>query len=512
MRFVHIENLEPAPPILTNIQSQEEAEVVTQQDTVGEQLEADIGALGSAIHRRNVAVRGVAILGTVGALSIAGLLQYLNSGLQTDLTLYKMLGGVITLCATTAGALAFVGIDRIRHAAERLSGIEGPQAIGVMTEALNSGDLVNGIAASYLIKHLPEMRTEDASLLSPEQHACLRKSLIHATTRWRFNQYNPALAGAILQALVHIGDESDLDALTQLASRRYGSFDLLEISKAASSCCTAILTRQYSATGTTAQKEIKSILTPVEETQDNITSQSVSSRLSASVKLRKRNLVLTLTGAVGGTVFAWLRMRSFAAGHFSDPFNTTGLCASTVLLVLSTTRGLYQQRNLTHALMHSRDLNVVGSLVEAAATNEISGTTAAIALVPLLHRVAASDEILLTAEQRVCLQKALSIHYRNTSFALVALRVLQKLGDVSAIPAVERTANRSITKGQSGLVQAAASDCLAALRVRAAESVAQQSLLRPSSITNAPDAHLLRPADGSHQTQAEELVRAVNPE
>ena len=139
------------------------------------------------------------------------------------------------------------------------------------------------------------------------------------------------------------------------------------------------------------------------------------------------------------------------------------------------------------------------------------------ALNSLLTQMKASDAPILTPALRRTLNLwlmnansgALS-HARYDAFFVAILKAFEQVGDSSAIPAVSRLAKmQGRTRRRKALKQAAI-ECLPMLRANCGEVETARTLLRASqSEVTDPDT-LLRPASGSGQADAAELLRGAD--
>jgi hypothetical protein len=189
------------------------------------------------------------------------------------------------------------------------------------------------------------------------------------------------------------------------------------------------------------------------------------------------------------------------------------------------------QRNAARALARFSDKRAVGALSEALDYHDKQvRESAAEALVRLLPTLNASDHALLSYDERRALDRAIT-RLGATRLALAALRAYEQIGDAESLAVVERMAYgkvqplrsdvRPLVRGLSfGIVAwasrgplepavvAEARAVLPALRVRAEQVRAAQTLLRPVE-ANPGDGTLLRPAEPAAPTEDALLVRPV---
>jgi hypothetical protein len=210
-----------------------------------------------------------------------------------------------------------------------------------------------------------------------------------------------------------------------------------------------------------------------------------------------------IAGEVNGTTLVGLTLFLFSS------FVVAGLALSD----LWTEGARLLDRIATH-----NDVMSVGPLAEALLwRNPPLQRAATTALIRLLPHLRASDVNLLNNHQRKCLYSAL--HGANVDLTLALLRGLEQSGDHRALPHVEALASRAgETTRRDGRIQEAAQACLPYLRIQAERARISQSLLRPSSIAelptgdlvhpaDPPDRDLLRPAQGSGETEPHLLLR-----
>jgi hypothetical protein len=324
----------------------------------------------------------------------------------------------------------------------------------------------------------------------------------------RHSHYNPPLVIAILQAFARVGDENDLAEVERLASGKAALIVKNSLRTAAQRCHTIMKAR---ISGDTHSALSRPNLSPTSEsiTLSTEAVEFLSSRLSTIARIRRRNVAITAAGAVVGTGLAFLSLRGFPESQATNTALMAGMLSCLASMIFFALSGTYAQRNLTNALIHSNDLQIVPPLIQAAATVEISGTTAVMLLTRLLPRMRASDANLLNADDRTLLHTAMVKHARNRGFVLAALKALQQIGDRASIPTVKRFAERGNRRGADPAIRDAAQECLEFLRQRAALSEANNTLLRASSSGDTPTDILLRAVDSPLPTAPEELLRTT---
>lgn len=96
------------------------------------------------------------------------------------------------------------------------------------------------------------------------------------------------------------------------------------------------------------------------------------------------------------------------------------------------------------------------------------------------------------------------LHHPSTALVRDVLEALEKVGDGRAVQPVERL----IQRGRNEAICARAEAILPALLERQRQEQAPHVLLRPTCKPETPSAHLLRPAQGTVESQPQQLLRA----
>ncbi|HLK60665.1 MAG TPA: hypothetical protein VKU00_29145 [Chthonomonadaceae bacterium] len=192
-----------------------------------------------------------------------------------------------------------------------------------------------------------------------------------------------------------------------------------------------------------------------------------------------------------------------------------------------------KQKDAIEALTEWEDIRAVGALAEALDYKDrymVTGTRNAgsraeyrvdyqdgyiydkikACLIRLLPKLQSSDADLLSAEQRGSLYRALN--GQDTQLSLAILKAFQQVGDLHALPVVEKLARGEGRTAQNIELQQAAQECLPFLIARIENEREQHQLLRASGSSAAAPDTLLRPASGAGQAEAHELLRAGLPE
>jgi hypothetical protein len=178
-------------------------------------------------------------------------------------------------------------------------------------------------------------------------------------------------------------------------------------------------------------------------------------------------------------------------------------------------------RKKADRLASGKDKTAIGTLIEMFAFEDVqTHRKVKQGLTNLLPTLTASDSHLLGRAHRAKLNRILSIRVddpghkdlselftrttkREVDLRLAILKAFEQVGDETSLRVVDALATRTPLYGGiplaegDRLIQAAAKECLAFLRVRVEQQSAQKSLLRASSAASLPDNTLLRPAASS---------------
>lgn len=405
------------------------------------------------------------------------------------------------------GAILVGAVDRPTRALWPLANADDPRAVGALVDALSAGDTACGIAGSVLIRLLPRMRAADMALLTPAQRAGLRRTLLRAANPRSISRHNPALALAILDCIARAGARDDLPLLALLAKGRTQGGEREGIRRAAQAASIRLETALAGATlgEETDQNELSvaSTVSPADATR-------FAELLGRLAPVRRRDIEITAVSALGATAAACGTMFYSHGAQPAPPPVVAALLASAACMCYFGMRGMHAQRKAAQALMHVTDMSAVVPLLETAATAEVSGAIAAIALTPLLLRLRASDSCLLDGSTRENLNRALSTHRKNTHFALAALAALQQVGDGEAIQIVQRLSERPARTAATRAVCTAARECLPFLQQRAAAAEANATLLRAADAASTPPETLLRPTRGGAGGSERDMVRSAD--
>ncbi len=121
-----------------------------------------------------------------------------------------------------------------------------------------------------------------------------------------------------------------------------------------------------------------------------------------------------------------------------------------------------------------------------------------------LHKVKSEEDINLNAFQIECLCNALN--QNSTELRIAILQAMPYMGNKHSLEAVRRLAAKKITN-ENGNVIKAAIDCLPALEERVFRLNVNETLLRPSIITQKENEELLRPNVKPADSSSVELLR-----
>ena len=134
----------------------------------------------------------------------------------------------IILIASMGGAAMS---QSYKAAAGKLAQVNDVRAVGMLAEALGSGDRdLTAVARKALRRLLPQMQFSDAPLLTAEQRDILNRFLPQVVTR-----EDRAFSLAILKAYEQVGDEKSIVVVEKLTNSPVAQFDS-ELRQAAIDC------------------------------------------------------------------------------------------------------------------------------------------------------------------------------------------------------------------------------------------------------------------------------------
>ena len=396
--------------------------------------------------------------------------------------------------------------------------------IGPLFDALSwPNRRINRIVRLKLINLLPMITESDAKWLSAK-HRIAILSVLEGSA-------DTDLKLAILKAIPRFGDMAAVGAVERLSKARVWTLDTYRVRRAALVCLPLLreharksavvvsssdmLDMSVPVTAITRPAEIdlfekaSAPKRPIADVQEN----SARARLEAEREkvarpaMRVAFLIANYSIIVPFSVFQ--TVTSFA--HHAP---LTGLawaaCATGATqlyrISLSSKRVAMMRKQA-----QQRDIKAVGLLAEALSWPEIDlQYEAASALIVILPLLKANHSALLSAQQRECLHRLLTLsNAREQSDLIVAiLQAFQQVGDTAAIPYVEQLANATPRSAQERKVVAEAQECLPYLKLCAGNNAASHSLLRPSSMTDlAAEDNLLRAVRENPETRSEQLLR-----
>jgi hypothetical protein len=181
-------------------------------------------------------------------------------------------------------------------------------------------------------------------------------------------------------------------------------------------------------------------------------------------------------------------------------------------------------RPLAQMLAGLHDVRAIGPLIDTLKLEDRKIHAIALeSLTELLPSLTANDSDLLTTEQRALLDSKLrgmpnrldgnlrslspAAHEQQIAFCIAILKAFGQVGDRTALPTVERLAQREAKTAEQQRVQEAARACLPLLKLRIEQQHSNQTLLRASSPADTDVETLLRPAKDSQETPSNQLLR-----
>ncbi len=237
---------------------------------------------------------------------------------------------------------------------------------------------------------------------------------------------------------------------------------------------------------------------------------SLLQQLAEEAKKRKKKLQgLRILGICYGVLVVSILILSLVE-HTRGMFGVFRLLSFTGIIAGIGAASKVQKEGV-RKLAKSPDIRGVGHFIEALDFGDKEIRAEAVdALMGQLPRLKASDSRLLNDDQRAVLYKQL--RGKNTKLILAILESLEQIGDAKAIPPVESLAGNAGSESRDSQIAASAKACLPALRLRAEQERASQTLLRPTTNEGAESEILLRPMANAQDTPAEQLLRAANPD
>jgi hypothetical protein len=316
----------------------------------------------------------------------------------------------------------------------------------------------------------------------------------------------------VLEALGVIGDVKALPYVRKLAG---GAALLLpfgwRVRKAAQQCLLRLEARDLETTPAEARQNRQP------DAGERLVSHEAPDQASAARHSRqedkpKMRLVFLIASWCVITPFLVVKaVMAFHHGHWLSGLSLALFALLTTQLYRATLTS--KQVREVRALARTEDIGKVGALVDILEWPDPKLChIAADALARLLPQLKTSDAYLLNAQQRLSLYRMLDMAYAKTyvQFLESALLALQQIGDLEAVPYVERLANTTLTHSmREERVKEAAQTCLPFLKTVAAQNQAHQTLLRASAGNDTASEDLVRPIPQDAQRDQTELLRSM---
>ena len=366
---------------------------------------------------------------------------------------------------------------------------------------------VRSVAHLHLLRRLPAVERRDAETLNEDQRSCLRH---------RLSTYNALTDGAfvcaILEALGVIGDTKALPYVEKLAGGT--ALRLLPSGRRARKAARICLLRLESRELEIAEPGERPIRTP--DTKARAVSEASSDPVSNVRHSRQEDnpqMRLAFLIASWCIVTPFLGVKALLAFHDGSWFLGM-ICALLALLTTQLYRATLTSKHVrdVRALARTEDIGKVGALADILEWPDPHLChIAADALARLLPRLKASDAHLLNARQRISIYRMLDTAHAKTytQFLESVLLALQQIGDLEAIPYVERLASTPLTNSmREDRVKKAAQACLPFLKTVAAQNQAHQTLLRASALDDHDSEDLLRPTPNEAPLNQTQLLRS----
>ena len=230
--------------------------------------------------------------------------------------------------------------------------------------------------------------------------------------------------------------------------------------------------------------------------------EALLTALTTQEQRRKRN---KRRASFWGHFFALLML---ACCTRADKFS-----ALVTFLSVSTVVGFFVSLSLSQKhgvkwLAQLEDVRAVGVLTEALQwKNAEIRASAMYGLTLLLPRVKQSDAKSLTLKHRQILLSQFNRVEPSSKFLLAILKAMEQVGGAEALTVVSRLARGEGRLRNDTVLVAAARECLPYLTARAEGRELRDTLLRSSSAAEVAPETLLRPAPGTSEEPANELLR-----
>lgn len=393
--------------------------------------------------------------------------------------------------------------------------------IGALSQALCSPHpRVRGVAARMLTALLPHLPAGAGHLLTPAQRAYLNQSLM------RNRASDAALNRAILLAYSKIGDADAVLYMEQMASTAPLFAARRMVRDTARECL-----QNYNLRREQAQVVQQAATLPPDEAATVIQQAQLSVSTRAAIaetdsqleKLREESRMHNNPGMrMAFLVASWVCIVPFLLVKTIVAFSS-GAWAWTllwgVLTLLSTQLHRFSlsttQSEAARRLANTDDIRAVGPLAEALEwPDAVVQQMASKALTRLLPRLTGTNGNLLNPQQRAILYRHLKMSniHRNYLLMKAILKALQQVGDLAAIPVVERLAQAHAYTERQRTIKRLAEDTLPLLAISAKQQDASAQLLRASSANDTAANQLLRGAMANLEEAPHELLRATQGE
>ena len=405
----------------------------------------------------------------------------------------------------------------LAHAALNLQEFD-QRWIGPLFEALSwPNRRIRKIVRLKLLNLLPIV-TENDGLYINRKH----RSAIYNTLEYT---HDFELKIAILKALVRIGDRDAVSVVERVANARAWTPAAKSVRREALACLPRLRELAHKHQSRVPEPLPSPVLLP--RSPDVLSASTAESQTSALPSAPDGSALATLEAEREKVARPAMRMAFLlanwgiivpytayqAVSSFAAHQPLEGLCWSGLSVLTSQLYRVSLSRKrvtIMRKQAQQRDPKAVGQLAEALTwPDQDLQYEAASALTVLLPMLKANDASLLSASQRECLHRELTLqNARSQSELMVAiLQAFQQVGDNAAIPYVESLASARPRTPQEQRVVQEAQECLPYLRLCAGNNSASHSLLRASSVTDAATDTLLRPSWDNPEIRPEQLLR-----
>ena len=247
--------------------------------------------------------------------------------------------------------------------------------------------------------------------------------------------------------------------------------------------------------------------------------------MDALLGLLWKNMAARRNTRIAISTFAWifvgLSVFMVPALLFSICLSATGWFATLAFIIWAITWALFalrtrlpltaRQKEVAGTLEGIEDIRAIAPLLDALGPRpDHDPPQIRAVLARLLNRVRASDANLLDRGQRGVLYRELgreTLTGEQIEFTVAILRALEQIGTGEALPYVAQLARRTYPRPAPLNVLSAAQRCLEFLQQRGGSQTIRQTYLRASDKNTTQPDTLLRPADDTGATPAEQLLR-----